>query len=72
MPDVRYPDVTVVLSDALDQGAFALVSLVGSALRKAGVPVEEREAFGAEALGAAAFPTRERVLRVAEQWVVVT
>lgn len=71
---MKHPHVTVHLLDLEPEvGALALVSRVSAALRRAGVPVAEREAFGQEAVGGAAWrPTPEHVIEVARKWVNVT
>ena len=46
--EVKYPDITVQLTET-DGNAFAILGKVQSALRKAGVPDEERNKFFAEA-----------------------
>lgn len=48
MSNVKYPQVTVKLVGA-DGNAFMLVGKVRTALRRAGVPAEEIEAFSTEA-----------------------
>lgn len=40
----KYPNVTVALTGS-DGNAFMILGKVGAALKKAGVPAEDREAF---------------------------
>jgi hypothetical protein len=48
MKEPRYPDIKVQLTDK-DGNAFAIIGRVTKALRRAGVPLEDRRAFQAEA-----------------------
>lgn len=54
MDEVKYPDVKVQLSGE-DGNAFMIVGRVSSALKAAGVPTAEREAFFNEAFKSGSY-----------------
>ena len=62
----KYPDVQVDLVGE-DGNAMAIMSRVSSALRRAGVSKEERDAYFAESTSG----DYDNVLRVAMEWVEV-
>jgi hypothetical protein len=62
----KYPDVEVQLTGE-DGNAFFIIGRIGKALRRAGVPAEEVEAFGKEAMGG----DYNNVLQTAMKWVSV-
>jgi hypothetical protein len=63
----KYPDITVQLTGT-DGNAFAVLGKVSRALRQAGVPDDERQAFMAEATQG----NYDHLLQVVWQWVDVT
>jgi hypothetical protein len=67
MADVKYPDVHVQLTGH-DGNAFAIMGAVTGALRTAGVPKEERDAFMTEAMSG----DYDNLLRTAIKWVNVS
>jgi hypothetical protein len=62
----KYPDITVQLTHE-DGNAFAVLGKVSRALRQAGVPDDERQAFMAEATGG----DYEGLLQTIMRWVEV-
>lgn len=66
MNDVKYPNVSVQLSGE-DGNAFFIIGRVQKALRRAGVPNGELEAFVAEAESS----DYDNVLRTCMRWVDV-
>lgn len=62
----RYPDIEVQLSGG-DGNAFFILGAVSKALRRAGVPKEERDAFLDEATGG----DYDALLQCCMRWVVV-
>ena len=64
--NVKYPNVTVRLTGE-DGNAFFIIGRVGMALRKAGVPNTEIEAFRAEAMSG----DYDNVLQTCMRWVEV-
>lgn len=62
----RYPNVTVQLTGN-DGNAFAILGAVGKALRKAGAPKADQDAFMAEAMGG----DYDNLLATAMRWVDV-
>ena len=64
--DVRYPDIHVRLVGE-DGNAFAILGRVTAAMKRAGVPKEEREAFCAEATAG----NYDNLLTVCMRWVDV-
>jgi hypothetical protein len=66
MSQPRYPDVTVKLAGR-DGNAFAVLGAVSRALRKAGVPAAEVDAFRKEATSG----DYEHLLRTCMKWVNV-
>ena len=54
VPEVKYPEVEVQLSGQ-DGNAFMIVGRVSSALKAAGVPSSEREAFSNEAFNSGSY-----------------
>ena len=65
--DINYPDVVVKLT-ARDGTAFAVLGRVLSALRRAGVPKSEQDAFWREATAG----DYNHLLTVCMKWVDVT
>lgn len=63
----RYPDIEVQLAGE-DGNAMAIISRVRRALRRAGVPSEEQEAFTSEAMSG----DYDNVLQTAMRWVDVS
>ena len=63
----KYPNITVPLTGT-DGNAFAVLGKVSRALRQAGVPAEERDAFLAEATQG----SYDVLLQVVMHWVDVT
>jgi hypothetical protein len=63
----KYPDITVQLTGT-DGNAFAVLGKVSRALRQAGVPDDERQAFMAEATQG----NYDHLLQVVWHWVDVT
>ena len=63
---VRYPDVLVPLSGE-DGNAFFIIGRVGAALRQAGVPSADIDAFRKEVMGG----DYDNVLRTVMRWVSV-
>jgi hypothetical protein len=63
---VKYPEIEVQLSGQ-DGNAFAIMGTVSSALRRAGVSKEERDAYFAEATSG----DYDHLLRVTMDWVEV-
>jgi hypothetical protein len=63
---VRYPDITVELTGH-DGNAFAIMGRVQQALRRAGVPAEERDRFRAEAMSG----DYDHLLQTCMRWVEV-
>jgi hypothetical protein len=63
---VKYPGIEVQLSGQ-DGNAFAIMGTVSSALRRAGVSKEERDAYFAEATSG----DYDHLLRVTMDWVEV-
>ena len=66
MSDAKYPDVTVVL-DGTSGHAFAILGRVSKALRQAGAPQSEIDAFRAEATDG----DYDHLLQTAMKWVNV-
>ena len=64
--EVKYPNVTVELVGE-DGNAFAVLGKVQKAMRKAGVPDEERNKFFAEATAG----DYDHLLQTCMQWVNV-
>lgn len=64
--DTKYPEVNVSLVGE-DGNAFAILGRVQSALRRAGVPKEELDAYFAEATSG----DYDHLLRVTMNWVEV-
>jgi hypothetical protein len=64
--DIKHPEIPVQLSGQ-DGNAFAIIGRVGQALRRAGVPKEERDQFIAEATSG----DYDNVLQAAMRWVTV-
>jgi hypothetical protein len=62
----KYPDITVPLTGT-DGNAFAVLGRVSRALRQAGVPDAERQAFLAEATQG----TYDQLLQTVMRWVEV-
>ena len=68
MPDQpKYPDIRVQLTGT-DSNAFALMFRVRTALKRAGVPPEEVEAFSNEALSG----DYAHVIATCRDWVEVS
>jgi hypothetical protein len=65
--DPKYPHVKVKLSGK-DGNAFSIMGTVAQAMRRAGIPKEERDAFFAEATKSAYDP----VIATAMKWVDVS
>lgn len=63
---VRHPEITVELTGK-DSNAFNIMGLVNRALRKAGVPQEERDEFQAEAMSG----DYDNLLVTCMRWVTV-
>ena len=63
---VKHPEIEVQLSGA-DGNAFAVMGAVQKALRRGGVPKEERDAYTAESVSG----DYDNLLRVAMEWVTV-
>lgn len=63
--DVRYPDVKVDLVGS-DGNAFAVLGTVTRAMRRAGVPKDERDAFVSEATAGDYDHLLQTVLRYVE------
>ncbi len=63
---VKYPDIEVQLSGE-DGNPMMIVSRVGSAMRRAGIPEDERKAFAKEALSG----DYDHVIQTAMAWVNV-
>lgn len=63
-PRCKYSDVRVKLVGT-DGNAFAILGRVDAAMKKAGVPKEERDAFQAEAKSG----DYDNLLRVVMRWV---
>ena len=66
MDNIKYPEVEVPLVGE-DGNAFAILGRVSSALRRAGVDKEERDAYYAEATSG----DYDHLLRVTMNWVKV-
>lgn len=66
MSDVKYPNIKVKLVGE-DGNAFAILGRVNKALRKGGVPKEERDVFMKEAMGG----DYDNLLATAMKWVEV-
>lgn len=64
--DPKYPEVTVELLGG-DGNAFSILGKVRRALREGGVPSNEIEAFGKEAMSS----DYDHLLRTVMQWVKV-
>ncbi len=64
--EVKYPDVTVNLSET-DGNAFFIIGRVRASLRRAGVPAEDVEAFSKEAMSS----DYDHVLQTCFKWVNV-
>lgn len=64
--DIKYPEVNVPLVGE-DGNAFAILGRVQKALRRAGVPKEELDAYFAEATSG----DYDHLLRVTMDWVEV-
>ena len=64
--DIKYPEVNVSLVGE-DGNAFAILGRVQKALRRAGVPKEELDAYFAEATSG----DYDHLLRVTMDWVEV-
>ncbi|HEX9872536.1 MAG TPA: hypothetical protein VGC99_28850 [Candidatus Tectomicrobia bacterium] len=62
----KYPDITVQLTDT-DGNAFAVLGKVTQALRRAGVPEAERQAFTQEATAG----NYDALLQTVMRWVEV-
>lgn len=62
----KYPNVTVTLTGT-DGNAFFIIGRVGKAMRNAGVPNDEIEAFRAEAMSG----DYDNVLQTCMRWVEV-
>lgn len=62
--DIKYPEVNVPLVGE-DGNAFAILGRVQKALRRAGVPKEELDAYFAEATSG----DYDHLLRVTMEWV---
>jgi len=62
----KYPDITVTLVGE-DGNAFAILGRVKQALRRAGVPQEEQDAFMAEATAG----DYDHLLQTVMRWVEV-
>lgn len=62
----KYPNVTVTLTGT-DGNAFSIIGRVGKAMRNAGVPNDEIEAFRAEAMSG----DYDNVLQTCMRWVEV-
>ena len=68
MDDVRYPKIVVQLAlEGLGGNAYAVMGKVAKAMKRAGVPREEVEAYYAESTGG----SYEDLLAMAERWVTV-
>lgn len=65
--EVKYPEVHVQLSGR-DGNAFAILGAVQEAMRRAGISVEERNAFYNEATSG----DYDNLLRTAMRWVEVS
>ncbi len=65
--DIKYPDVHVQLTGT-DGNAFAIMGAVRTALRRAGVPREEIEAYSAESTSG----DYDNLLQTAMRWVDVS
>lgn len=66
MKTTKYPDIEVKLTGT-DGNAFFIIGRVRSALKDAGVPGEEIDAFTEEATSG----DYDNVLRVVDSWVTV-
>lgn len=66
MTTTRYPDIEVQLTGE-DGNAFAILGAVQRGLRRAGVPVAERQKFLAEATAG----DYNHLLATAKRWVAV-
>jgi len=66
MNSVKYPEIKVQLSEQ-DGNAFAVLGAVRKALKRAGVPEEERDAFKTEATSG----DYDHLLQTAMRWVDV-
>jgi len=66
--DARHPEVTVRLTGE-DGNVFSVAGRVITALRRAGVPREERDKFTAELMASHSY---DEALLVVMQWVEVT
>jgi len=66
MNDVKYPEIDVQLSDE-DGNAFGIIGRVALALRRAGVPKDEIDAFRTEAMSG----DYDNVIQTAMKWVNV-
>lgn len=64
--ETKYPNIEVALTGT-DGNAFAVVGAVANALRRAGVPAEERDAFRTEAFDG----DYANLLVVCAKWVTV-
>lgn len=65
--DIKYPEIKVRLTGT-DSNAFAIIGKVRVALKKAKVPLEEREAFSKEAMSG----DYDHVIQTAMAWVDVS
>ena len=65
--DVKYPEIEVKLT-WVNGNAFAVIGAVTKALRRAGVPAEEREAFTKEAMSG----DYDHLLQTCMKWVEVS
>ena len=66
MTEMRHPEITVRLIGN-DGNAFAVLGAVSGALRRAGVPKEERDEFRAEATSG----DYDNLLAICMKWVTV-
>ena len=67
MPEIKYPDVKVKLTGT-DGNAFAIMGAVQKALRKAGVPQTELDAYFKESTSG----DYDHLLQTASRWVKVS
>ncbi len=65
--EVKYPNIEVQLSDQ-DGNAMMIIGRVSKALRRAGVGVDEREAFTVEAKSG----NYDHVLQTVMRWVLTS
>jgi len=63
----KYPDIEVQLTGA-DGNAFNIMALVTKAMRRAGIPTEERDAYRNEAMAG----DYDQLLQTTMRWVKVS